>query len=116
MGAAFHQEVKDGLEGPAPAGGGSLVTGLGVGSLLGAGGWGFRRPGESITRSGCPPQDEERNETLGSRAKEEVPLTRVKVLVLGVRTCFQGLVTRVTGKDSETWKPTCSCLGERGSG
>ena len=34
------------------------VAGLGVGSLLGAGGAGFRRAGESITRSGCPPQEE----------------------------------------------------------
>lgn len=33
MGAAFRQEVKDGSEGPAPGGGGSWVTGLGVGSL-----------------------------------------------------------------------------------
>lgn len=45
MGAAFRQEVKDGSEGPAPGGGGSWVTGLGVGSLLGAEGAGFRRAG-----------------------------------------------------------------------
>ena len=29
---------------------------------------------------------------------------------------FKELVTRVTRKDSEMWKPTWSCLGERGSG